>query len=676
MLAGTLAVSTAAKGNASTGLAGAIGVNILNRDDRAFLAAATPVTAASLDVAAEVSGGIRALTAGASVATDEQGTSVAGSVAVNVIMGSVVADITDADITLGSGSTVTADDSSDIWAIGGGLAYGGKTGVGIGVAVNILGTSGSPDQTDATVSGSTISISDGTLSVDAVNADPATDIFGTSADPRIIAFTGAAGANSKEGGIQGAGMVSVNILATAAEASVTESTVRQTGSNGTVSLAVSAVDSSGIVAIGGAIAVGDGTGFGAAIGYNEINGKTSAMINSSMVNVNGGVSVTALSDGSVLGVSVGVAGGGGEGLEAAGSASANLITDVVQALIINTANPAAIASVLAGGPILVEASDTSSIIGAAGGLGISGGGTAVGIAITYNLIQNTISAYSEDAEVESTQGGAITFDADSSPAIIGVAAGLSASGGDSIAGAGSAAINSIAGTVDAHVADKANVQTAGDITIVAAQSAPMVSVAGGVAVSGGTALAGAISYNYIGGSEGLLNPDNLNPSTADPVSAQVVSSASVTAYIDNATVISTGGSISVDGGLVKPGTTLASEVAADSPLSDREVAQGTTVTFDPQTAVTTGRSTITVASNSKLSTGQAVVYHNGGGPSLLTQVKNSTGQYVDDAPLQDGGVYYVIKAGATTLELDTNKADALSSGFAHFASIDRVCVDA
>ncbi len=361
-------------------------------------------------------------------------------------------------------------------------------------------------------------------------------------------------------GISGAGMVSVNILATAAEASVTESTVKEPGSNGDVSVAVNAIDSSGIVAIGGSIAAGDGTGLGAAIGYNEIDGTTTAVINSSSVHVDGGVSVTALSDGSILGIAVGVAGGGGEGLEAAGSASVNLITDVVQAVIISTANPAVIASVIAGGPILVEASDTSSIIGAAGGLGISGGATAVGIAVTYNLIQNTIAAYTEDADVESTGGRAITFDADSSPAIIGVAAGLSASGGDSIAGAGSVNVNSIAGSVDAHIADQANVQTAGDITIVASQSAPMISVAGGIAVSGGTALAGAISYNYIGGSDNLLNPNLLKSNSTAPVSPEATSTSSVTAYIDNATVISSHGSISVDGGLVKPGTTLATGV--------------------------------------------------------------------------------------------------------------------
>ena len=153
----------------------------------------------------------------------------AGSFSANVILGSVVADITDANLTLASGSSVTAQDSSDIWAIGGGLAYGGENGAGIGFAVNILGTPASPDKSDATISGSTILIADGTLAVEAVNADPATDVFGTSADPRIIAFTGALAADSNEGGIKFAGMVSINILATAVEASVTESTVTADG---------------------------------------------------------------------------------------------------------------------------------------------------------------------------------------------------------------------------------------------------------------------------------------------------------------------------------------------------------------------------------------------------------------------------------------------------------------
>ena len=541
----------------------------MNHDNRAFIDGAQ-VSAGSLVVSAEQSGGIRSLTAGASGVTNDDGISVAGSVSVNVVLGSVVAYIDDT-LTVATGASVTADDSSDIWAIGGAAAYGGQVGFGISFALNILGTDGSPDQTNAYISDSTVVISSGTLAVEAEDADPSNDVFGTSADPRIIAFTGSAALSTNEQGIAGAGMVSVNILDTAVEASITESNVTEPfPGDGTVAVAVGALDSSGIVSVGGSIALGMGSGAGAAIGYNEIDGTISAVIDSSTVYVSGGVSVTALSEASILGVAVGAvaaAGDGEQGFAAAGSASVNIIQDVVSALITSVTNPAMMTVIQAGGPILVEAADTSSIVGAAGGIGLSVSGPAVGLAVAYNLIQNTVSAYTEDADVKSQ--GDITFDADSSPAIIGVAAGIAGGAGD-IAGAGSVAINSIVGAVDAHIAGGATVQAAGDITIVAAQSAAMVSVSGALVFSAGVALGGAFSYNYIGAGGNTLSPSVVN----NPGTLQGASDSEVTAYINNAIVISTGGSIAVDGGLVAPGTSLASQVPADTPLADRPIVQG------------------------------------------------------------------------------------------------------
>jgi hypothetical protein len=559
-LAGSVAVNTSTAAS-STGLAGAIGVNIMNHDNEAFINW-TLVQADSVVVSAEQSGGIRSLAAGASGVTNDDGTSVAGSVSVNVVLGSVIAYVDSASLYLSSDSSVTAEDSSDIWAIGGAAAYGGQTGVGISIAVNLLGADGSPDQTNAYVLASDVIISNGTLAVEAVDADPAHDVFGTSADPRIIAFTGSAGISTNENGIAGAGMVSVNIIDTAVNANITDSSVTEpVAGAGTVSVAIGAVDSSGTVAIGGSVALGMGSGAAAAIGYNEIDDTVSAEIWSGTVDVTGGVSVTALSEASILGIAVGVAGGGGEGFAAAGSASVNIIQDVVQALIFQAAH------VTAGGSILVEASDTSSIVAAAGGIGAAVSGPAVGLAVTFNLIQNTVSAYTENAKIKS--GGDITFDADSSPAIIGVAAGIAGSAGD-IAGAGSIAVNSIVGAVDAHVADFADVEATGDITIVAAQSAPMVSVSGALGISTGLALGGAFSYNYIGAGGNTLSPSVVN----NPATLTGPADSEVTAYITNAVVISTGGSIAVDGGLVAPGTSLASQVPTDTPLADRPIVQG------------------------------------------------------------------------------------------------------
>ena len=458
---------------------------------------------------------------------------------------------------------MTALDDSDIWAIGGALAYGGKAGVGAAFALNILGDEDSPNQTDAYVSDSTITIADGTLAVQAENANP-------SGDPRIIAITGSVRASSGDDSFAGAGMVSVNLISAAVEASVKESSVTEPAGNvdGTTALDVLALDSSGIVAVGGAVAVGMGSGLGAAVGFNEIDGATSAVIEGSNVNVSAGVSVTAFSQSDIVGVTIGVAGGGGDGFAAAGSASANLIQDVVQAMIVNAVNPTIMSVIIAGGPILVEASDTSSIVGAAGGISGSVGGAAVGVALTYNLIQNTVSAFAEESKLNSQ--GDITVDADSSPAIIGIAAGIAGSGGDSIGGAGSIAINSIVGAVDAHISDGANVEAAGDITVIASQSAAMVAVSGALGISTGPALGGAFSYNDIGAGSNTMSPGDVN----NPTTLQGPADSEVTAYIDNAIVISTGGSIAVAGGLVAPGTSLASQVPTDTPLADRPIVRG------------------------------------------------------------------------------------------------------
>ena len=112
----------------------------------------------------------------------------------NVVLGSVVADITDANLTVASGVSVTAEDSSDIWAIGGAARLRRPDRGRHRVRRQHPGDCRFPRPDRCDVSDSTISIADGTLAVQAVDADPATDVFGTSADPRIIAFTGSAGA--------------------------------------------------------------------------------------------------------------------------------------------------------------------------------------------------------------------------------------------------------------------------------------------------------------------------------------------------------------------------------------------------------------------------------------------------------------------------------------------------
>ena len=101
-------------------------------------------------------------------------------------------------------------------------------------------------------------------------------------------------------------------------------------------------------------------------------------------------------------------------------------------------------------------------------------GTAVGAAISYNLVQNTISAYIDDSIV--TTGGDLDVTSKSSPELIAIAAGVAGTG-EGVAAGGSITVNSIANDVDSHI-DDSTVQTQGSVSVLAIESALMVVVAG------------------------------------------------------------------------------------------------------------------------------------------------------------------------------------------------------
>ena len=83
--------------------------------------------------------------------------------------------------------------------------------------------------------------------------------------------------SSNEEGISGAGMVSVNILDTAVEASVTESTVTEPGLATVRTFPSPSAPSirPGSSRSAARSRLGMGSGSGAAIGYNEIDGTVS-----------------------------------------------------------------------------------------------------------------------------------------------------------------------------------------------------------------------------------------------------------------------------------------------------------------------------------------------------------------------------------------------------------------
>src|SRR5262249_39755125 len=406
-LAGSVAIAKSE--TTSFGIAGSISVNVMNGDTRAFVSSAT-VDARAIDVEAGRGDGMRALTAGGAGAFSQEGIGIAGSFSINAGLFSAVSYVSGATLHLQDESSVTAKDESNIWSVGGALAYGGAVGIGAGIAVNFLGTSDNPNTTRAYAENSTTTRASGNPLAQAENQN-------RTVPPRIVAVTAAiAISTGSQAALAGAGMVSVNLINSRTSAEIIGSTVSEP-STGEGSVEVHAADTSGIISIGGAVGVTTrGFAIGAAIGFNHIQTTTVAAIEDSQITTPGSLEVTAESNATNVGVSLGVAVVAGQtGLAGAGAVSVNLIQDTTDAHVSNHSH------VTAGGPVVVSASDHSLLVSIAGG--VAGAGTAAaGGAISYNLVENAIEAYVDSSTVHADDG-ALTISVTSSPLLIPVAGG-------------------------------------------------------------------------------------------------------------------------------------------------------------------------------------------------------------------------------------------------------------
>ncbi len=494
----------------NTAVAGALSTDDIIAKTKAYLENAT-VTTAQLAVTADHGGYVGSLTAGASKATSAvpagasgSNTAVAGSLSIDVDLPDTEAYVQDAKLTLAGDSWITAQETAEIAAIAGAVAYGGDKGFGVAIAINLIGFAldGTidPAQTDAYIDGSTVIFDGGTLSITASDEAPSTQ-------PRILAITGSGGISTSEDSDSGAGMIAVNDIQDETLAYVQSSSITQPVDEPTAAdLDVQATDSSGIISVGGAVGVGGQAGIGAALSVNFITATTSAYLANSTIDFSGTVTVDATDTALIGSGTIGIAATTGSGgLAGSGSISVNEIQDVTSAFISDdipmgaTSNIAS-SSVTAGGTVTVTATDTSTIGSVAGGIA----GASQGAAVSYNLIQNSITAYVDHSTVMT--GGDLDVTATSMPLLVAVAVG-GAGTGDGFALGGSITVNSIANNVDAHISDS-TVVAEDSVSALALESAIMVVVAGAIAISlDGVAAGGAIAYNYIGGSFDPANPD-------------------------------------------------------------------------------------------------------------------------------------------------------------------------
>ncbi|MCA9167540.1 MAG: hypothetical protein KDB23_07715, partial [Planctomycetales bacterium] len=398
------------------------------------------------------------------------------------------------------------------------------------------------------VKNSDLTIGGSTFSVTATNDNP-------DSDGRIFSIAAGVGATTGPDSSAGVGaMLSVNLTTNITEAYVLSSDITDDQTTAYVlSATVSANDDSGILAIVGGVGFSTGgTSIGAAIGYNEIDNDVRAYLDDTSVTIDGGLAVTATSDGEIGGVAVGVAvttTSSGK-LAGAGSLIINQITNTIDAHIADTVGDDD-AAISTRGDVTLTADDDSLIVSLSGGVAIAFRGTAVGASVSYNLISNQIDSYIEDVTVDAHGTDAdLTLFSNSNSTLVSVALGVAGSGGNAAIG-GSLTVNSIANSVDSHIKNSSSIEATGDISVQAITSDTLVAVAGGFSASlRGSAVGASIAYNFIGGSFDAANPDVVNRDSD--------ATDQITAYIENAAV-SAGGDLIVTSGY--------REAAMSAPLS-------------------------------------------------------------------------------------------------------------
>ena len=365
---------------------------------------------------------------------------------------------------------IVATDDAGIVAIGGaaGIAMQG-TGVGAALGFNQI-----DGHTDATLSASQLSVG-GSLVVKAENDNAL----------RSIAVSVGAG---KTTGI--AFTVGVNLINNELDAAILDSNVTRAQS-----VTVLGRDDSVLQAIGGAIGIGvQGTGFGAALGWNSVfNSVKGRVERSTLASVSGGASVRARSteddavlDGKISSAAIGAAGSGSGGAAVGGALAINGIINNVDAHVSGGS------SITAGGDVAVEAYDSSSIKSLTGGAALALGGAGVGVGLSANFITNTLTATVDASTIDTHAGsGSIAVVAHEAGSIDSIAIGLA--GGDTVAVAGSATANIIIDKATASVVGASTLHAAGNVRVTSRNSAHVGTIAGQVAASGGTSVGASIT---------------------------------------------------------------------------------------------------------------------------------------------------------------------------------------
>ncbi len=492
---------------------------------------------------------------------------------------------------------VTATDSSSIEAIAGGLGVGVGVGVGdlggagLGVSLGVAAANNDIENTvKAYVDSSTVT-SAGMVKVAATEK---ASILSVAIGGAISLGLGVGELVGVGIGVAVAGSVSSSTIADNIDAYVSGGS-KVTAQAGSV--AINATDNSSITAGAGGIAaaVGIGAGLiagglavaaGFAVATNNIQNSVLAYVDHSTVSATGhSVTLAALEMATMTAVTVGgavsIAVGAGIGVALAVAVgvgySSNTLDNTVEAYLANGASVTTTNS----GDVTLTATDSPNLTAITVGASVGASASLAAVTVTAsaavasNDVEDTIEAFSDSSTI--TSAGQITASATMPATTLIQATSVAASVavavapiGAAFSGAGASSTNTVNDTISSYIQGTSasavsRITATGNITLDAAENAPITSEVG----------AGAGAGAVVGGSIGVSTADN-------------TVSSSIAAYVDNATVTSSGGQISIGASSSDTVNTLSVATAVAAALGAGGAGANATADVSPSVAAYAG----------------------------------------------------------------------------------------
>ncbi|WP_460275384.1 leukotoxin LktA family filamentous adhesin [Celeribacter sp. ULVN23_4] len=330
----------------------------------------------------------------------------------------------------------------------------------------------------------------------------------TADDGATVANIAVGGAGTSRGDLALAGSVAVAVIDGETEAEISDATITSD------SLTLDADDSSTTVSVGGAVGINmdatQGYGVGVGIAVNTVSRSATSRLSGASVIETGALSVTADSTQSIYAFATTV-GVGKTGL--AGSISVNTITGGAQALVQGSED---LKIEIKADSATVDATETNTIFSLGGALA-GGRSTAVGAALTVNVITATTESRLEDVNLGErdalVQLGAVAVTSDSTSTITSIAVAGGAATEGSAAGVG-LSVNEITAKINTSLA-RSTVTDAESIDATATNTRSISSLGGGLGISGRGAAGVAATVNLLLGNTTSVDLTDATLSTRD-----------------------------------------------------------------------------------------------------------------------------------------------------------------